>query len=71
MKVANPIYDTVFKYLMEDMEIARRFLSEIIGEEIVKIAVRPQEHTHKTAKHGITILRFDFTATVKLKEKKY
>jgi len=48
MKVANPIYDTVFKYLMEDTEIARRLLSKIIGEEIIKIEVRPQEHTYKT-----------------------
>jgi len=68
MKLANPIYDTVFKYLMEDTEIARRFLSQIIGEEIIKIEIRPQEHTLKTKKHGITILRFDFKATIQLKE---
>ncbi len=68
MKVANPIYDTVFKYLMEDTEIARRFLSQIIGEEIIKIEIRPQEHTLKSKKHGITILRFDFKATIQLEE---
>ena len=68
MKLANPIYDTVFKYLMEDTEIARRFLSQIIGEEITKIEIRPQEHTLKSKKHGITILRFDFKATIQLKE---
>ena len=68
MKLANPIYDTVFKYLMEDTEIARRFLSQIIGEKITKIEIRPQEHTLKTQKHGITILRFDFKATIQLKE---
>ncbi len=68
MKLANPIYDTVFKYLMEDMEIARRFLSQIIGEEIKKIELRPQEHTIKSKKHGVTILRFDFKATIQLKE---
>ncbi|MFK7983145.1 MAG: hypothetical protein AB8G86_24410 [Saprospiraceae bacterium] len=67
MKVANPIYDTVFKYLLEDTEIARRLLSEIIGEEITKIELRPQEHTYKTEKHDITILRFDFKATIQLK----
>jgi len=69
MKLANPIYDTVFKYLMEDTEIARRLLSKIIGEEITKIEVRPQEHTYKTEKHDITVLRFDFKATIELKEK--
>ena len=64
MKLANPIYDTVFKYLMKDTEIARRLLSKIIGEEIIEIEVRPQEHTYKTEKHDITILRFDFKATI-------
>ena len=68
MKLANPIYDTVFKYLMEDTEIARRLLSKIIGEEIVKIEVRPQEQTYKSEKHDITVLRFDFKATIQLKE---
>ncbi len=68
MKLANPIYDTVFKYLMEDTEIARRLLSKIIGEEITKIEIRPQEHTYKTEKHDITVLRFDFKATIQLKE---
>lgn len=68
MRLANPIYDTVFKYLMEDTEIARRLLSKIIGEEITKIEARPQEHTYKTEKHDITILRFDFKATIQLKE---
>ena len=27
MNIANPIYDTVFKYLMEDERIARTILS--------------------------------------------
>ncbi len=70
MKLANPIYDTVFKYLMEDTEIARRFLGQIIGEEITTIEIRPQEHTVKSKRHGITVLRFDFKATIQLKEQK-
>jgi len=53
---------------MEDTEIARRFLSQIIEEEIVKIEIRPQEHTFKSKKHGITVLRFDFKATIQIKE---
>ena len=53
---------------MEDTEIARRLLSKIIGEDITKIEVRPQEHTLKIEKHDITILRFDFKATIQLKE---
>ncbi len=70
MKLANPIYDTVFKYLMEDTEIARRLISQIIGEEITQIEVRPQEQTRKTEKHDITVFRLDFKATIKLKQPK-
>jgi len=70
MKLANPIYDTVFKYLMEDTEIARRLISQIIGEEITQIEVRPQEHTLKSKKHGITVFRLDFKATIQLKQPK-
>ena len=35
MKIANPIYDVVFKYLMENNEIAKDILSVILNEEIV------------------------------------
>ncbi|MEM9887780.1 MAG: hypothetical protein AAF849_17935 [Bacteroidota bacterium] len=68
MKLANPIYDTVFKYLMEDTEIARRFIGKIIDEEIVSLDLRPQENTVHTKKYDITILRFDFKAIIKLKK---
>ena len=36
MTIANPIYDTVFKYLMEDERIARTILSALLKQEIVK-----------------------------------
>ncbi|MBF0100249.1 MAG: hypothetical protein HQK77_05005, partial [Desulfobacterales bacterium] len=45
MQIANPIYDSVFKYLMEDISIANMFLSSIIGEEIEIITFSPQEFT--------------------------
>jgi hypothetical protein len=34
MLIANPIYDTVFKYLMENLDIAKGIISTIINEEI-------------------------------------
>jgi len=34
MHIANPIYDVVFKYLLEDNKVAKLFLSAIIGENI-------------------------------------
>jgi hypothetical protein len=45
MIIANPIYDTVFKFLMEDISVAKRVISAIIGEEIIDLALKPQEQT--------------------------
>jgi hypothetical protein len=65
MRIANPIYDVVFKYLLEDVEIARELLSTILGEEIVSLDVKPQETTTEDAVASISILRFDFKAIIK------
>ena len=35
IRVANPIYDSVFKYLMEDERIARTVLSALLKKEVV------------------------------------
>ena len=35
--IANPMYDTVFKALMEDKDNARYFVESIIDEEIVEM----------------------------------
>jgi predicted transposase YdaD len=32
--IANPIYDVVFRYMMEDNRVARLFLSAVLGEEV-------------------------------------
>ena len=65
MIIANPIYDVVFKYLMEDIEIARELLSIILGEEIISLEIKPQESSTETTESNISILRFDFKAVVK------
>lgn len=64
MVIANPLYDVVFKYLLEDIQIARELLSVILEEEICELFVKPQESVVKTYT-GINILRFDFTAILK------
>ena len=65
MLIANPIYDAVFKYLLEDIEIARELLSVILGEEIISLDVRPQESTLRVGKTTITVYRVDFKAIVR------
>ena len=37
MEIANPIYDVVFKYMMEDNTVAKLLVSSIIGEEVVSL----------------------------------
>jgi hypothetical protein len=64
MIIANPIYDVVFKYLLEDVEIARELLSTILGEEVQSVEVKPQETSTETS-GDIRILRFDFKAVIK------
>ena len=64
MVVANPIYDTVFKFLMEDERIARTILSALLKRDIVKVEVRPHEYSNTKAE-SISIFRIDFAATIR------
>ena len=45
--IPNPIYDVVFKYLMEDFQSAKIILSTLLGKEIIELAFEPQEYTKK------------------------
>lgn len=62
--VANPIYDSVFKYLMEDERIARTLLSALLKKEVLHVEQRPHEYSN-VAKGDISMLRIDFAATVR------
>ena len=63
-KVANPIYDSVFKYLMEDERIAKTILSALLKKEVVSVEMRRHEHTNVT-RNEISMFRIDFAARVK------
>ena len=71
MIIANPIYDVVFKYLLEDIEIARELLSTILGEEVVSLDVKPQETAIENTASSVSILRFDFKAIIKTKTEEH
>ena len=62
--VANPIYDVVFKYLMEDKRIARTILSALLKEDIIEVEVRPHEYVNDK-RDGVSVLRIDFGARVR------
>ena len=64
MIVANPIYDIVFKYLMEDERVARTILSALLKENIVDVKMRPHEYDN-IDQDRLSIFRIDFGATVR------
>ena len=65
MIIANPLYDVVFKYLLEDTEIARELISTILGENVLSIELKPQETVTESSASSVSILRFDFKAVIK------
>ena len=61
--VANPIYDAVFKYLMEDERIARTLLSALLKKKVLQVNTRRHEYTNGT-RDNISMFRIDFAAQV-------
>ena len=62
--VANPIYDSVFKYLMEDERIARIILSALLKKEVVEVQIRRNEYTNGF-RDNISMFRIDFGARIR------
>ena len=44
--VANPIYDSVFKYLLEDERITRTTLSALLKEEVIEVETKRDEYSN-------------------------
>ena len=45
MIIANPIYDVIFKFLMEDARVARTILSALLKKEVTSVEMRPHEYS--------------------------
>jgi hypothetical protein len=82
MIIANPLYDVVFKSLMEDNRIATFFLETLLEEKIESLEVNTTEQTVQlkdpmmskdawekmgVERLGINLIRLDFVATIELK----
>jgi hypothetical protein len=68
VEIANPIYDAVFKYMMEDNAVAKLLVSSIIDEEIISLDAKPQEYTvEKVTAEGntLSVYRLDFSAKIR------
>ncbi|MHC4884080.1 MAG: hypothetical protein ACYTGH_03245 [Planctomycetota bacterium] len=68
MQIANPIYDVVFKYLLDDNRIARKLIGLILGREIIELDFKPTEVQSALQSRSLTVLRLDFAARVRLED---
>jgi hypothetical protein len=76
--IPNPIYDVVFRYLMEDPDSAMIVVSTLINENIINLQLEPITHSEKKekslmaalqdpkTKDDLRLFHLDFTATVLL-----
>ena len=62
--VANPLYDTVFKYLMEDDRIAKTMLSALLQKQVIDVKMRRHEYPN-IMRETISMFRVDFAATIR------
>lgn len=62
--IANPVYDVVFKYLMDDPRIARTILSALLKKDVVAVEMRPHEYVNEQ-RDTLSVFRIDFGATVR------
>ena len=62
--VANPLYDAVFKYLMEDDRIAKTILTALLKKKVIDVKIRRNEYANLTRREAISMFRIDFAATV-------
>jgi len=67
MLIANPIYDTVFKYLMENIDVAKGIISNIIGEDILSLDFKAQENILRSER-SLTVYHLDFIARIQAKQ---
>ena len=74
MRIANPMYDAAFKYLMDDDASARLLVGAVLGEEVESLQALPQERAARMPPPApgeppsgelLTVRRVDFAATVR------
>ena len=72
LRIANPMYDAVFKHLLEDDAAARLIVGTILGEEIDELEMLPQESfvcvallPDSQGEGDFTLSRVDFAATIR------
>jgi len=64
MRIANPLYDNAFKYLMSNDRLARKVLSVILEKEVIELELAQQEHIIEGEAGRFTMYRLDFKAVI-------
>jgi len=66
MDIANPIYDAVFKFMMEDKKVASLFIGAITGYDVQDVELRPTEVvTDAEGMRQWTVYRLDLAVRVR------
>lgn len=71
MVIANPIYDVVFKRMMENDKVAKFFIGTLLEQTVENVEVKPQEFTYTDELAGLSVFRLDFIATIKTDNGEY
>ncbi len=81
MQIINPIYDSAFKYLMDNNQVAKLMISAIIGEEVEDLTLDATELKLDISRDKFefqndpvtffTLLRIDFAARIKTADGTY
>ncbi len=71
MVIANPIYDVVFKRMMENEKVVKFFIGTLLDQTIETVELKPQEFTYSDGLVGIAVFRLDFIATIKTESGEY
>lgn len=62
MRIANPLYDHAFKYLMSNEKLAKKVLSTILEQTVVDLELSQQEVVVANEEKKFTLFRLDFKA---------
>ena len=65
MKIANPLYDHAFKYLMSNDRLARKVLSVILEKDVLELELAHQEIGIEDEERRFTMYRLDFKALIR------
>jgi hypothetical protein len=66
IQIANPLYDVVFKGLMQDLDAAKTLISSILEMKVLDLELKPQEYNSEI--DLFSIYRVDFKAKVELED---